>query len=155
MKAFQGEAGKHCVQRIPPTERYGRVHTSTISVAVLPLISEQEFSLDEKDLEMHIARGSGKGGQKRNKTSTAVRLVHNPTGLSAYIDSCSQHQNKKEARRILESKVRAFYEGQRSGAHDDNRLGQLGDRARSGKIRTYNFVRNNCVDHVLKEKLIN
>lgn len=149
---FDNEPGKHCVQRVPPTERGSRPHTSIVSVAVLPILEYSNTVLDPDDIEVHIARGSGKGGQKRNKTSTQVRMRHKPTGFSVCIDSRDQQQNKKLAMKILSARVAAFRKAAEDRSYDNNRKCQLDGGGRSNKIRTYNFVKNFCADHRLKTR---
>ncbi len=151
-KHFQNEDGKHCVQRVPPTERGGRVHTSIVSVAVLPLVERSDFKLNKDDIEIQITKGSGPGGQNKNKVSTAVRMIHRPTGLTVFIDGRSQKQNKNRARQILERKVGMLYQAAQQDSRNSERHGQLGDRRRSGKIRTYNFKKQRVVDHRLGTK---
>ena len=144
---FKNEDGKHCVQRVPPTERGGRVHTSIVSVAVLPLVEQTAYKLNNDDIEIQITKGSGPGGQNKNKVSTAVRMIHHPTKTSVFIDGRSQAQNKKRARQILEQKVGMIYQVAERASQNADRHGQLGDRRRSGKIRTYNFKKQRVVDH--------
>lgn len=151
-KHFKNENGKHCVQRVPPTERGGRVHTSIVSVAVLPLAERSDFKLNNDDIEIQITKGSGPGGQNKNKVSTAVRMIHRPTGLKVFIDGRSQKQNKNRARQILEQKVKARHQAEQQESHNSTRHGQLGDRRRSGKIRTYNFKKQRVVDHRLGKR---
>ena len=149
---FRDEIGKHCVQRIPPTENRGRTHTSIISVSVIPLKKNIKYKMLDADLEIQTTKGSGPGGQHRNKTDSAVRMKHLPTGLQVFIDGRSQHSNKQEAHRILSGKVSQFYEEQNDIARNDVRCSQIGNRKRSDKIRTYNFKKNRAVDHRLGTK---
>jgi len=149
---FQHEVGKHCVQRVPPTENKGRAHTSIISVAVLPLLEQSGFKLNNNEVDIEAARGSGPGGQHRNKTSSMIRAKHLPTGIVVCIDGRDQHQNKKRAIRILSSRVAELYQSQKQSAYDFNRKRQLDGGGRSNKIRTYNFVKNRVVDHRLNKK---
>lgn len=128
------------------------MHTSIVSVAVLPLVERTDFKLNNDDIEIQITRGSGPGGQNKNKVSTAVRMIHRPTGLTVFIDGRSQKQNKNRARQILEQKVGMRYRAEEQESQDSERHGQLGDRRRSGKIRTYNFKRRRVVDHRLGKR---
>lgn len=152
-QAFKHEAGQHAVQRYPETERGGRRHTSLVSVAVLPLPPERtQKPLPPSEVEMTITTGSGPGGQARNKTETAVRLVHKPTGLVASVDSRDQGQNKKEALRILTAKVNELRNNEASRAYGNMRQAQLGGGNRGKKIRTYNFIDSRVTDHQLNTK---
>lgn len=118
-----------------------------LSVAVLPLARSSSYQLNNDDIEIQITKGSGPGGQNKNKVSTAVRMIHRPTGVSVFIDGRSQAQNKKRAREILEGRVQAIKESQDAAQQDRMRHDQLGDRCRSGKVRTYNFKKQRVVDH--------
>lgn len=149
---FKHEPGKHCVQRIPPTESKGRTHTSTVSVAVLPVRKKHNFILDDKDIDVQATKGSGPGGQRKNKVSTAIRMIHKPTGLSVFIDGRSQYQNKSLARSILEEKIRELNCKKENKEHNIKRLKQLANRSRSNKVRTYNFKKRRVVDHKLGTK---
>lgn len=155
-KSFQNETGKHVVQRVPPTETKGRRQTSVISVAVLPLYSFKQEELNLKEVEIQTQRGSGPGGQHRNKTETAVRAVHLPTRLQVFIDGRSQAQNKEEAIRILTAKVNALKEQERLSVYQDIKKEKVGDGSRSGsKVRTYNFINGFVADHRLNKKTNN
>jgi len=146
-KLFSCEAGKHVVQRCPPTENKGRRHTSTVTVSVLSLIVERDFTLDDKDIETKTQRGHGPGGQHQNKTDSAVRMVHKPTGTTVFINGKDQHANRREARRILESRI-AEDEASRSHAKRANaKREQVDGGGRGNKIRTYNFIDGRAVDH--------
>ncbi len=147
LERFKDEVGKHCVQRIPPTETKGRTHTSIVSVSVLPIAKVSDFSLREKDIEIQVTKGSGPGGQNKNKVSTAIRMIHKPTKITVFIDGRSQKQNKLRARQILERRVAEKFEKEETQARDKQRLDQLSNRSRSGKVRTYNFKKNRVVDH--------
>ena len=149
---FKHEPGKHCVQRIPPTENKGRTHTSTISVAVLPVKQKSDFVLCDQDIEIQATKGSGPGGQRKNKVSTAIRMIHKPTGLSVFIDGRSQYQNKNLAKNILEQKVRQIVDQEKNESYNKTRKKQLTNRSRSNKIRTYNFKKRRIVDHRLGSK---
>lgn len=145
--AFEGESGKHVVQRVPPTESRGRRHTSTVSVAVLSLMPTLDSQLSMEEVEVTTQRGHGKGGQHQNKVSSAVRAVHKPTGISVFINGRDQYQNRQLALEILEARVA---EQKRQAIHQEHnraKVEQLGFGTRSGKIRTYNFIGRFVLDH--------
>jgi peptide chain release factor 1 len=143
------EAGGHRVQRVPQTESQGRIHTSAATVAVLPEREDVELDIDwEKDVTEHVSRAGGPGGQNVNKVSSAIKLVHNPTGITVSMrDEQSQHKNRAKARRVLMSRVYDHFrsEHERQIASDRKRMVGSGDR--SERIRTYNFPQNRCSDH--------
>ena len=147
LEKFKNETGKHCIQRIPPTENKGRTHTSIVSVAVLPIDDTKPYVLKEKDIEIQVTKGSGPGGQNKNKVSTAIRMIHRPTKISVFIDGRSQYQNKVRARQILEQRVSEKFAESHTQARNEERHGQLSNRSRSGKVRTYNFKKCRVVDH--------
>lgn len=149
---FEHESGKHCVQRVPPTERGGRSHTSIISVAVLPILTHSDTTLNPNDLEIQATKGSGPGGQNKNKVSSAIRMRHIPTGFVVFIDGRDQLQNKKKALKILTARVGAFYKEKKEREYGDIRRNQLGGGGRSDKCRTYNFIKSRVVDHRLGTK---
>ncbi len=142
------ESGVHRVQRVPETESQGRVHTSTVTVAVLPELEEVEFEILDKDLKIDTYRSSGAGGQHVNKTESAIRITHLPTGIIvACQDERSQLKNKERAMTILKSKLYEFYQGQKDKEYADTRKSQVGTGDRSERIRTYNFPQGRMTDH--------
>ena len=144
---FRSEAGKHCVQRVPPTEKKGRRQTSYVVVGVLPLPEEELPAISAADIEVKTQGGHGKGGQHQNKTDSAVRMRHRPTGLHVLINGRHQYANRKEALRILAAKVADYYRAQVDDEYGQIRKSQLGDAGRGDKIRTYNFIMCRAVDH--------
>ena len=142
------ESGVHRVQRVPETETQGRIHTSTATVAVMPQAEEVDFALDMKDLRIDTFRSSGAGGQHINKTSSAIRVTHIPTGTVVECQNeRSQFQNKDKALEILRSRLLAQKQKEQQDAINANRQGQVGTGDRSEKIRTYNFPQDRCTDH--------
>jgi peptide chain release factor 1 len=147
---FKYESGVHRVQRVPETEKQGRVHTSTVSVAIMPLIEESgnDFKLDMNDVEIIVSTSSGAGGQSVNTTYSAIQVVHKPTGLRAQCqDERNQQQNKIKAIQILTSRVYDYYESKRLEEEQRQRKEQVGTADRSEKIRTYNFPQDRLTDH--------
>ena len=142
------ESGVHRVQRVPETESGGRVHTSTATVAVLPEMEEVDVQINPADIEMQVYRSSGAGGQHINKTSSAIRVTHLPTGMVVECQNeRSQFQNKDKALEILRSRLLAQKQKQQQDAINASRQGQVGTGDRSEKIRTYNFPQDRCTDH--------
>ena len=142
------ESGVHRVQRVPKTESQGRIHTSTVTVAVIPEAEEVEVKIDEKDLRIDVMRASGSGGQHVNTTDSAVRITHNPTGLMVYCqEGKSQHANKDRGMKILLSRLKAMEEEKAIKQASLDRLSQIGTGDRSERIRTYNFPQNRVTDH--------
>ena len=142
------ESGVHRVQRVPETESGGRIHTSTATVAVLPEMEEADVDIRPEDIEMQVYRSSGAGGQHINKTSSAVRLIHKPTGIVvACQEERSQFQNREKCMRMLSSKLYQMEQERIEAAYSGERRSQVGTGMRNEKIRTYNFPQSRVTDH--------
>jgi len=145
---LRNESGVHRVQRIPKTERAGRIHTSTATIAVLPKVSSKEVEISPGDIKIDTFRASGHGGQNVQKVETAVRVTHLPTGVSvACQDERSQAQNREKALEVLRSKIYQMMQEQQKSSVDQLRREQVGSAERSEKIRTWNFPQDRITDH--------
>ena len=142
------ESGAHRVQRVPDTESSGRIHTSTATVAMLPVVEDVEVEINPADVKMEAFRASGAGGQSVNKTSSAVRLIHEPTGVIAECQTeRSQLQNREYAMRMLRSKIYEMEKAKQDSELANERKSQVGSGDRSEKIRTYNYPQGRITDH--------
>lgn len=148
------EAGIHRVQRVPDTETQGRVHTSAITVVIIPEVDDIEVNIKDSDVKVDVYRSSGCGGQSVNTTDSAVRLTHMPTGVIVSIqDEKSQHKNKDKAMKVLKARVHKIYTQEQIDKTSKERKIQVGSGDRSEKIRTYNFPQNRLTDHRIKLSL--
>ncbi|MCW0243880.1 peptide chain release factor 1 [Campylobacter lari] len=142
------EGGTHRVQRVPETESQGRVHTSAITVAIMPEVDDVEIQINPNDLKIDVMRSSGHGGQSVNTTDSAVRITHIPTGIVVVNqDGKSQHKNKESAMKVLKARLFEMQEQERLAKESETRKSQVGSGDRSERIRTYNFPQNRISDH--------
>lgn len=151
-KRLRFETGVHRVQRVPATEKSGRIHTSTASVAILPIRKKHKIEINPADLDMEFSRSGGAGGQNVNKVETAVRIIHRPTGIDARSTSeRSQSANREKAMAVVMAKLEALEEEKNNAKYAANRKDQIGTGDRSEKIRTYNSLQDRVTDHRIKE----
>lgn len=151
-KRLRFETGVHRIQRVPATEKAGRIHTSTASVAILPIRKKHKFEVNPGDIEMEFSRAGGAGGQNVNKVETAVRIIHRPTGIDARSQSeRSQAANREKAMTVLMAKLEQLEEEKEAAKHAKQRKDQIGTADRSEKIRTYNTLQDRVTDHRIKE----
>jgi peptide chain release factor 1 len=155
-KILRFETGVHRVQRIPATEKQGRIHTSTASVAIMPIFKKTTIVLNEADLEFETSRAGGAGGQNVNKVESAVRVIHKPTGIDfrSTVER-SQLANKERVLELLRSRLQQIKDEEEAKKYSDNRSSQIGTMDRSEKIRTYNFPQDRLTDHRIKESWSN
>jgi peptide chain release factor 1 len=155
-KRLKYESGVHRVQRVPATEAMGRIHTSTVTVAVLPEAEEVDIEIKPDELEINVCRASGKGGQGVNTTDSAVQIIHKPTGMIVRCsDQRSQQKNKAQAMTVLRSRLLERKVADEKAKYDSQRAQQVGSGERSEKIRTYNFPQNRVTDHRIELTLYN
>lgn len=155
-KLLRYETGVHRVQRVPSTEKNGRIHTSTASVAILPLRTKTKIVINPADLDIEYSRSGGAGGQNVNKVETAVRLIHKPTGLDVRCTTeRSQLANREKALLILSSKIQMMKDEEEAKKYSADRKNQIGTGDRSEKIRTYNFPQDRITDHRIKQSWSN
>ena len=143
---FSLEPGIHRVQRVPPTETKGRRQTSTIAVAVMPIDEYSDLTINPKDVIIETMRGQGPGGQHRNKTDSAVRATHKPTGITAYSATKSQHQNRVLVMNVLQMRIKQKSLDSYNSNRNDIRKEQIGNMGRGSRVRTYNFIEGRTKD---------
>lgn len=155
-KLLRFETGVHRVQRVPATEKNGRIHTSTASIAILPIRKKVNIEINPTEIEMEYSRSGGAGGQNVNKVETAVRLVHKPTGIDVRCTSeRSQLANRERAMEILKAKLQQLKEEEEAKKYSGDRKSQIGTADRSEKIRTYNFPQDRVTDHRIRQSFSN
>jgi len=155
-KLLRYETGVHRVQRIPATEKNGRIHTSTASIAILPMRKKSKIVINPADLDMEYSRSGGAGGQNVNKVETAVRLIHKPTGIDVRSTSeRNQLGNREKAMSILIAKLQMMQDEEEAKKYSGDRKAQIGTADRSEKIRTYNFPQDRVTDHRIKQSWSN
>ena len=153
-REFRYESGTHRVQRVPETETQGRIHTSAATVAVLLQVDDVEIDIKKEDLKIDTFCASGPGGQKVNKTASAVRIVHLPTGIKVECqDEKSQHKNKARAMQILKARIYDQLRADAAAEQAETRRGLIGSGDRSERIRTYNFPQNRLTDHRINRSI--
>jgi len=154
--ALKYESGTHRIQRVPETEKSGRVHTSTATIAILPVVEEKEVVIKDSDLEVSFSRAGGPGGQNVNKIESAVRILHKPTGIVVGCrEERNQHANRERAMEMLRAKLYEIEQTNRVGNISETRKEQVGTADRSEKIRTYNFPDDRITDHRFGVKVHN
>lgn len=147
-KIFEGETGVHSWHRIPPTEKRGRVHTSSITVVILDENDYKEIDIPYSELKIETTRSTGNGGQKKNVTDSCVVITHKPTGVKVTRDGRNQHKNKEEALKEVKTRVNVIYKRGHVGEIVEERRNQIGNSERSDKRRTYRVKENSVTDHI-------